>query len=452
MTRIRSASPARSVVSASALTGLVAKAEADVAAGLVPPRMTTAPAVIFSKGSGITGTPTVASGGTGYVVGNTITLTGGTFLSAAILTVTAVTGGAVTGVSVLRNGVYTAVPTNPVAQGSTSGTGTGATFTVAWSVNGATTALNRVKVAAADARMRFTGVGPLTNEGASGYYGNATGNGTHSTFEWATDSQRIDLNLVGLNTNGALYVDGRQVEATPRATDATGQRFTYSLDFGTAVMRSYRWVALNQAFDGVWVDSTATVTAPLAQPRLLAWVLGDSYSGATGAENAASQHVMVMGDLLGMDVIADGVGGSGWNSASTTAPVSRVQTRLAALTRAPNIVVLDLGFNDAGGDMAALAASVDATIAAVRIAAPSARLVAFGPATPLGRTANLDLVRDAVSARCAVAGVPFVDVGDWVNAANRVVYTGADNQHPTPRGHKYLGARRAEVVRALALA
>lgn len=78
---------------------------------------------------------TVAAAGTGYTVGDVLTLSGGTLVAGlprAQLTVTSVdpsTGG-VTGVSLLGGGFYTAgnAPTSPAAV--TGGTGSGATFTV----------------------------------------------------------------------------------------------------------------------------------------------------------------------------------------------------------------------------------------------------------------------------------------------------------------------------------
>jgi phage tail sheath gpL-like len=71
----------------------------------------------------------VAAGGTGYVVSNTINLGNG-----VVLTVATVTTGAVATVTVTNAGsvATAAVPTNPVAQVSTSGSGTGATFTLTW--------------------------------------------------------------------------------------------------------------------------------------------------------------------------------------------------------------------------------------------------------------------------------------------------------------------------------
>src|SRR5712664_1687538 len=88
---------------------------------------------------------TVAAGGTGYVIGDTITLAqavSGVAPVGAPVVLTVLTlggGGAVATVSVVNvlrgetpsiGGSYFAIQANPVAQGSTSGVGTGATFTL----------------------------------------------------------------------------------------------------------------------------------------------------------------------------------------------------------------------------------------------------------------------------------------------------------------------------------
>ena len=70
----------------------------------------------------------VQAGGSGYAVGDTITETGGTAISQAVCTVATLSGSAVATVTVTYSGFYTAVPSNPVSQGSTSGSGTGCTL------------------------------------------------------------------------------------------------------------------------------------------------------------------------------------------------------------------------------------------------------------------------------------------------------------------------------------
>jgi hypothetical protein len=72
---------------------------------------------------------TVASGASGYTVGDTLSVVGGFSQITAELTVTTIGGsGAVTGVSISNAGAYTEIPTNPVTV--TGGTGSGATFDI----------------------------------------------------------------------------------------------------------------------------------------------------------------------------------------------------------------------------------------------------------------------------------------------------------------------------------
>lgn len=93
---------------------------------------------------------TPAAGGSGYVVGEIITLPIGLNTSPPIgapaqLLVTAAPGGVITTVDVVasiidsnpaQGGSYFATQVNPVAQGSTTGTGTGATFNLTFDIRG----------------------------------------------------------------------------------------------------------------------------------------------------------------------------------------------------------------------------------------------------------------------------------------------------------------------------
>lgn len=79
------------------------------------------------------GAPTVSAGGEGYAVNDQITLPNG-----AVVKVLTVTGGAVATVSLVNKGLVpagAAAPANTMAQVSTSGVGTGATFTGTWGLN-----------------------------------------------------------------------------------------------------------------------------------------------------------------------------------------------------------------------------------------------------------------------------------------------------------------------------
>ncbi len=92
--------------------------------------MTTAgsPAVLTGgRVSGITAV-VVAAGGASYVVGDVLTLSGGTSTTAAQVTATAVAAGVVTSVALTRAGLYTIFPANAVA--TTGGSGAGCTINI----------------------------------------------------------------------------------------------------------------------------------------------------------------------------------------------------------------------------------------------------------------------------------------------------------------------------------
>lgn len=88
--------------------------------------------MILNTNNFVATSATVSAGGSGYVVGDTITATGGTAVSQPVFQVATLSGSAVATVTVAYPGSYSAKPSNPVAQGSTSGVGTGCTLTVAY--------------------------------------------------------------------------------------------------------------------------------------------------------------------------------------------------------------------------------------------------------------------------------------------------------------------------------
>jgi Phage tail sheath C-terminal domain/Phage tail sheath protein subtilisin-like domain len=81
-------------------------------------------------------TAVVAAGGTGYNLNDTLTFSGTNYTSPLVLTVSGVSGGAITSVSITAAGQRTgSIPSNPVSPTSTSGSGINANFTLGWGVN-----------------------------------------------------------------------------------------------------------------------------------------------------------------------------------------------------------------------------------------------------------------------------------------------------------------------------
>ena len=80
----------------------------------------------------------INAGGSGYAVGDRVTLAGGTHTTAAVIRVLTLSTTAIATFSIVNAGVYTTTSTS-FTQGSTSGVGTGATFqTGTFSINATT--------------------------------------------------------------------------------------------------------------------------------------------------------------------------------------------------------------------------------------------------------------------------------------------------------------------------
>lgn len=76
---------------------------------------------------------TIVNGGTGYTVGNLLTVVGGTSTATAQFTVSAVSSGVVTAITGASGGTYSVIPTGTLSV--TGGSGTGFTFTInGWGV------------------------------------------------------------------------------------------------------------------------------------------------------------------------------------------------------------------------------------------------------------------------------------------------------------------------------
>ena len=89
----------------------------------------TAGTIITALGGSAAISYSITSGGTGYAVGDTVTVVGGIYSQQATYTVATVAAGVVTGLTPVSYGVYTVQPGTP-ATTTTSGNGTGLTLTL----------------------------------------------------------------------------------------------------------------------------------------------------------------------------------------------------------------------------------------------------------------------------------------------------------------------------------
>ena len=129
----------------------------------------------------------VAAGGTGYTVGNVLTVVGGTG-TAATFTVATLSGSAVATVTSTNAGSYSAVPTNPVS--TTGGTGTGCTINInTYAVtSGGFTITNAGSGYVEQPTVTFSGGG---GSGAAAYA--TVGSGTVIRSLGTTGTQTIDF-------------------------------------------------------------------------------------------------------------------------------------------------------------------------------------------------------------------------------------------------------------------
>jgi hypothetical protein len=205
---------------------------------------------------------TIAGGGTGYTVGNTLTIVGGTPVSgAATLTVTTVSAGVITGVSIAAFNNYTALPTNPVSV--TGGSGSGATFNLTWAVI-SFTITNAGSGYIEQPTITFSGGG---GSGAAAYAtvgGNPTIRSLGTTLNFTTPTGGTAFAIVDTQSTGAAYwtaIPGTGTAILRAVGSSSGQVGTSSgvpIQFTTSGLEQMRIAHTASAVNYVQVTGSAT--------------------------------------------------------------------------------------------------------------------------------------------------------------------------------------------------
>jgi hypothetical protein len=210
----------------------------------------------------------IANGGTGYTVGNTLTVVGGTFTVACQVTVTTVSSGVITGVSVATGGSYTVAPTNPVSV--TGGSGSGATFNLSFCIGSAFTITNAGSGYIEQPTITFSGGG---GSGAAAYASigtDATLRTIGQVLNLATDNG-IGFRVMTSGQTASNYWQALSIGSTPalRSSGATASSQiqtggTGALQFGTNSGVTQLQVSHTaSAVNYVQVTGSATANIPI---------------------------------------------------------------------------------------------------------------------------------------------------------------------------------------------
>jgi hypothetical protein len=117
-----------------------------------------------------------------------------------------------------------------------------------------------------------------------------------------------------------------------------------------------------------------------------------------------------------------------------------------------DIVVVEGGLNDTGGDLTELKPAVHRTIVALRARFPHAPVVVLGPAPrSLPVPAVLKQVDLLIRDACRNADVPYISPieREWITGLNFRDIIDPGTKHPTTAGHAYLGGRLAVALQDL---
>jgi hypothetical protein len=164
-------------------------------------------------------TATVSNGGTGYAVGNVLTVVGGTpTSSSATLTVTAVSSGVITSVSSTNFAQYSALPSAPFSV--TGGAGSGATFTPLWGNGTIFTITNAGSGYIEQPTVTFSGGGgsgaaAYASVGSSAIFKGLAGSGSSSFSFFSPAGEALRIHDVGGSAVNFLRVQGGVAGNTP---------------------------------------------------------------------------------------------------------------------------------------------------------------------------------------------------------------------------------------------
>lgn len=181
---------------------------------------------------------------------------------------------------------------------------------------------------------------------------------------------------------------------------------------------------------------TATVTTAV--------LFGDSFAAGRGNPPGTPTALSLAAKALGWRSVVLARQRSGF----TTTP--SYGERLAQVTSAPDVLLLEGGASDTEATSAQLTAAASSVIRGLKQRFPTTRVVLMGPvAMEQPPDQALTRVGRTLAAVARAQDVAYVNPLPWITAANAPAYLSPGGFYPNAKGHAYLGAKLATALRAL---
>lgn len=413
--------------------------------------------------------------GTGYAVNDTITISvgNGSKTTDIVLTVLTVNAGVPQTLSITNPGLYTNLQSNNAfwSQGSTSGAGTGETFTLGFS--GPTWAVCN-GIMPAYKTNSFWGSG-MTFIAAN----TAAKTVQHWSMEFWTDADLVVL-AQGVAASTNISIDGIMYSPGINSGVLSGNSYA-TFDFtnaGGVKPRLFKISGTTQTFvPGVIINQKYTVWKPEDKDRITCAYINDSldagsnYGPLVGGNSVANR----LSEELGWrNVWALTQGGTGYvnQGASPGVTTNNYGYRVAqGLALNPDIWIFMGSSNDFTSSTSTVTSTVTTTLQSIRDGGSTAPIVVFGIWSY--NNANVPTYEAAVQAGVTAFSDPynrtfFIPIyndpnlfpwiqGTWNNnpapsgisnssALNANSYIGGDNLHPPDLGTMYLAVRKAQAI------
>jgi hypothetical protein len=256
---------------------------------------TSVPSVVISApttAGGVQATATVrmslslslASGGTGYTVGDVLTVVGGTTTFASQATVTTVSSGVITGITTSASGEYSVMPSSPASV--TGGTGSGATLNLSGFVRNASfTITNAGSGYVEQPTVTFSGGG---GSGAAAY----ASVGSAAIIKSIGENNAYFMSFRGPNTLSDTLRLGIGNALSSEHILIENTQYTRSNILALGSANSQMWLGANGS--GV-VNFSTNGTSLVTQARVSHTASAVNYVNITGAGTGGAPSVLALG-------------------------------------------------------------------------------------------------------------------------------------------------------------